>query len=88
MTKDSIRAKVLECLKRVAPEANTAAFDERLTIREQIEIDSIDYLSYVLGVEKALGVKVPDADYPKLASVEGAVAYLEGLLSQARSAKA
>jgi acyl carrier protein len=81
MNEDDLRAAVLKSLRQVAPEAGESDLDERQTIREQIEFDSIDYLNYVLGLEKALDVKIVDADYPKFASIEGAVACLRRLLT-------
>jgi len=85
MSDDDLRAAVLNSLRRVAPETGGIDLDPRQTIREQIEFDSVDYLNYVLGLEKALNVRIADSDYPKFASIEGAVACLGRLLAAATS---
>jgi len=77
MTEEDTRAAVLESLQEVAPEADLDGLDPDESFRDQIEFDSIDYLNFVLIMERKLGLKVPELDYPRLASLSGAVVYLE-----------
>jgi acyl carrier protein len=67
---------VLRVLGRIAPEADPAGLDPRAGMRDQLDIDSVDFLNFAIGLSKELGVDIPDADLPKLASIDGCVAYL------------
>ena len=80
MTDDEIRALVLEALAGVAPEADLAHLDPREDLREQLEIDSMDLLNLVIAVHERTGVEIPEADYPRLATLDSAVAYLAARL--------
>ena len=83
MTTDEIRTTVLRVLGRIAPEADLASLAPNVEFRDQLDIDSFDFLNFVIGLHEALGVDIPEADYPRLATLEGAVAYLEDALSRA-----
>ena len=76
MTHDQIREAVLKQLGRIAPEADPAAVDPAVPLREQLDIDSMDFLNFVIALHKELGVDIPEKDYPKLATLDGCVAYL------------
>ena len=84
MTEDELRAAVLNALGEVAPEADLAQLDRGADLREALEIDSMDFLNLAIGVHKATGVEVPEADYPQLRSVDAWVAYLAQRLAGAR----
>ncbi|HEX6862679.1 MAG TPA: acyl carrier protein [Thermoanaerobaculia bacterium] len=77
MSSEQIRQTVLSVLGEIAPEADPAAIDPGESLREQLDLDSMDFLNFVIGVHKRLGVEIPEADYPKLASLDGAMAYLQ-----------
>jgi acyl carrier protein len=79
-----IRAAVLAGLARIAPEVDPATLRGDASLREQVDLDSMDFLNLVIGLSESLGVEVPEADYPKLATLDGCVAYLAA--SGARSA--
>lgn len=76
-TVEEIRATLLSVLGTIAPEADPATLDPGESLREQLDLDSMDFLNFVIGVHKRLGVEIPEADYPRLASLDGAVAYLQ-----------
>jgi acyl carrier protein len=71
-----VRAAVLAALRRVAPEAEPARLRGNLPLREELELDSMDFLSFVIGLHERLGVEVPEADYPRLLTLDDAVRYL------------
>lgn len=77
MTRDEIEVMALEVLRTIAPEADLAAVDPASNFRDQLEIDSVDYLNFVLTLEKRLGTHIPELDYPQLSSLQGCVRYLE-----------
>ena len=76
MTPDTIRATVLRVLGEIAPEADPAALKPDVAFRDQLDLDSMDVLNFVVGLHGALGVEIPEADYPKLATLDGCVEYL------------
>lgn len=80
MTQAQIRDVVLRVLGNIAPEADLGAVDATADLREQLDIDSVDFTNFVIGLHTELGVDVPEVDYPKLASLDGSVAYLAARL--------
>lgn len=80
MTTTEIRDTIVRVLQRIAPEADLATLAPDVEFRDQLDIDSFDFLTFVIGVHEALGVDVPEADYPALATLNGAVAYVEAAL--------
>jgi acyl carrier protein len=77
-----LRATILDALLSVAPDVDAAALDPARKFREQFDFDSMDYLSFATALHARLGVDVPEADYPKLASLDGCVEYLAGALER------
>ena len=76
MTKDEIRLVVVRVLRDVAPEIRPDSLDPRANLRDTLDLDSVDFMNFVVGLHAALGVDVPEADYAKLASLDDCVAYL------------
>jgi len=76
VTESEIRQIVRQALSNVAPEVDLAAIDPKKDLRDQIDIDSVDFLNFVIGLHKELGVEIPDADLPKLTTLNGCAAYL------------
>ena len=76
MTDDEIRAALFEALLSVAPETDTADLDPKVDLREQCDLDSMDFLNFVFALHKSLGVDIAEADYPNVMSIEKAVEYL------------
>ena len=77
-SKEEIRQTVLRVLAAIAPEVDTASIDPRVDWRDQLDIDSVDLLNFVVGIHQALDVEIPEEDYPKLSSLERCVDYLAG----------
>lgn len=73
---DALRAVVLRVLGDIAPEADLASLRPDVAFREQLDLDSMDILNFVVGLHGALGVEIPEADYPKLATLDACVEYL------------
>jgi acyl carrier protein len=76
MSPDDIRNILNEELGNIAPEANLQTLDPSADLREALDIDSIDFLNFVTAIHNRLGINVPELDYPKLFTLNGAVAYL------------
>lgn len=83
MTDGEIRQAVREALSNIAPEVDFNTIDPAKDLRDQIDIDSVDFLNFVIGLHKALNIEIPDADVAKLTTLNGCVNYL--LAKTARS---
>ncbi|MGH1571078.1 acyl carrier protein [Methylobacterium sp. P31] len=67
---------VREELTRIAPDVVFASIDPSDDIREAFDIDSMDVLNLVTALHNRLGIDIPELDYPKLLTIDGAVTYL------------
>jgi acyl carrier protein len=76
MTPDEIRIVVLRVLGQIAPEADLESLKPDVSFREQLDLDSMDLLNFVIALHKELHVAIPEKDYPKLATLRGCVDYL------------
>ena len=77
MSTTDIRAAIKEELSNIAPEMDLAAIDPSADLREALDINSMDFLNFITAMHRRLGVNVPEVDYPKLFTLDGAVAYFE-----------
>jgi acyl carrier protein len=71
-----IRKVVQEELNNIAPEVDLASVDPAADLREAIDIDSMDFLNFITAIHHRLGIDIPEIDYPKLVTLNGAVSYL------------
>jgi acyl carrier protein len=62
MTRDEIKNTVLRILGGIAPEADLTQIKPQVGFREKLDIDSMDFLNFVIGPNKELGVEVPESD--------------------------
>jgi acyl carrier protein len=76
MTEDDIRQAVVQALVSVAPEIDPSTIDPAQNFRDQLDIDSMDFLNYVIALHETLHIDIPESDQARLASIDGAVAYL------------
>ena len=72
----ALRAVVLAGLGQIAPEVDPTTLRGDVSLREQVDLDSRDFLHLVFGLTESLGVDVPEEDYTQLATLDGCVAYL------------
>lgn len=82
MTREEVRQHVLNALSEIAPEADLQTLRPNLSVRDQLDIDSMDYLNFMIALSKSLQVDVPERDYPKLASLDSCVDYLSRHLAK------
>lgn len=76
MTRDEIRQAVLDALAGVAPEGEYDRLEPDRPLRDQLDIDSYDFLNVIVALHERLGIDIPEADYQKLLTLNGAVDYL------------
>jgi acyl carrier protein len=75
-TPDEIRQTVLRLLGEIAPEVDLTALKPAVSFRDQLDIDSMDFLNFVIMIHKTFGVEIPEADYPKYGTLNGCVEQL------------
>jgi acyl carrier protein len=76
-----LKEAVLDALRRIAPEVETDEIDPRRPLRDQVDLDSMDWLNFLLGLHATLGVDIPETDYAKLVSLEALLSYVRAKLS-------
>lgn len=79
-TREEMRQVVLRLLGEIAPEADLATLKPDVAIRDQLDIDSMDFLNFVIALHQTLGVEIPESDYAKLATLDGCLGYLTARL--------
>jgi acyl carrier protein len=76
MTADDLRRVIVGALTRIAPEIDPASIRPGVSFRDQLDLDSMDFLNFVLALHEKFGVEIPESDYPRLYTLDGAIAYL------------
>jgi acyl carrier protein len=76
MTTDEIRTTIVRLLCDVAPEADPAEIQPDVEFRDQLDIDSMDLLNFVVAVDQELGVEIPEREYRRLGTVDALTAYV------------
>jgi acyl carrier protein len=76
MTPDDTRLRVLQVLKTIAPEADPETLRGEQSLRDQLDVDSMDMLNFAIGISKEFGIAVPDADYSKLTTIDRCVEFV------------
>jgi acyl carrier protein len=77
VTRDELRREVLAALGEIAPEADPASLRGSVPLRDQLDLDSMDFLNFLIAVHQRTGIEIPEADYGKLATLDQLLAYLE-----------
>ncbi len=76
MTAANVRQIVIDIISDIAPDEDVTNLDDKISLREQLDLDSMDFLDIVMELRKRHKVEVPQEDYPKLATLESCVTYL------------
>ena len=76
MTNDDARTLIAGVLHQIAPEATLDGIDADVDLREELDLDSVDFLNFVTGVAEGAGVDIPERAYPEVATLRGCVEYL------------
>lgn len=80
MTGAEIKDAVLDILAGIAPDEDLSGLKDDVPFRDQLDLDSMDFLDIVMELRKRYRVQIPEEDYPALASMAGTVQYLEPLM--------
>ena len=80
MSTRDIDAVVREELGNIAPEVDLKTIDPEANLREALDINFMDFLNFITAIHHRLGLDIPELDYPKLATLAGAIDYLKSKL--------
>lgn len=83
MTRDDIKDLILEIIEDIDDEADFDNLDPDKPLRDQLDLDSMDFLDIVMELRKRHQLQIPEEDYPHLATLNSCTAYLEPLLKEA-----
>lgn len=86
MTEAQIKATMAQVLRRIAPEANLNDIEPSENLREALDLDSMDFLHFLVGLHEELGVDIPESEYGRLTTTARIVEYVQ-TADQERAAK-
>lgn len=78
---EALRQQVREAVLGIAPEAALAQLDPRASLREQLDLDSFDFLNLLIALHERLGVEIPEADYGRVDGLDALAGYLAARLA-------
>ena len=87
MVATEIREEILDILSDIAPDEDLSQLVDARPFREQLELDSMDFLDIVMELRKRHRIQIPEDDYINLASMNSTVAYLEPLMKDIQREK-
>jgi len=76
MTKDDCKKLVIDIISDIAPDEDLSNIKSDIRLRDQLQLDSLDFLDIVMELRKRHGIEVPEADYMQLASLDSCADYL------------
>ncbi|MEK9983760.1 MAG: phosphopantetheine-binding protein [Opitutae bacterium] len=76
MTKDDVKNIVLEIIEEIAPDEDLTDVKPDVRLRDQLDLDSMDFLDIVMELRKQHGIEVPEEEYQELASLDSSASYL------------
>jgi acyl carrier protein len=76
MTNDQVKQAIVQIISVIAPDEDLSHLKSDVALREQLDLDSMDFLDIVMELRKRYKVEVPEAEYGQLASLDSCVAYL------------
>ncbi|MGE0600020.1 MAG: acyl carrier protein [Dehalococcoidia bacterium] len=76
MSEDEARNAILSVLGTIAPEADLSELEPDVELRDQLDIDSMDFLNLAIGLHEKTGVDIPEEDYGLVATLDDCIAYL------------
>ena len=77
LTANQIKKVALDIIGKIAPEADIENLDPAVRFRDQFEFDSVDFMNFAVALQEQLQVKIPEANYPQLATLKGCIAYFK-----------
>jgi len=77
MERERLRQLIIDKLTGIAPEIDPASISPDQDLRSQIDLDSMDFLNFVIALSRELGLDIPESDYSKLSTLDSCIDYLD-----------
>ena len=81
LSEDEMRSRILRLLGEITPEADTTSLRPDVSFRDQLDLDSMDFLNFVVALHKEFHIEIPESDYPKYMTLNGCLAQLSAARS-------
>lgn len=72
----AMRMQVVSLLRRIAPELEPDQLDDQLALRSQVDLDSMDWLNFIISLHKTFAIAIPEQDYRQLSSISAILSYI------------
>ena len=82
MTEIEVKRAIFDGLRKIAPESEPEALAPDANLRKALDIDSYDFLNFLIGLSEKLGIEVPESDYGKIRSMKEMLGYFSERLGQ------
>jgi len=82
-TQDDVRDQILSVLTTIAPEVEADDIRDDVLLRDQVDLDSMDWLNFLIGIHKRLHVDIPESDYASLRTLTDVVRHVQRQASAA-----
>lgn len=86
MDRARLRTLVIDSLRKIAPEVEESTLRDDRPLRDEVDLDSMDWLNFIIGLHERLQVDIPEADYRQLVSLDAVLDYLAARLRDAPTA--
>lgn len=80
MDREALKTLALDVLRGIAPEVEPGDIEPARPLRHQVDLDSMDWLNFLIGLHQRLGVNIPEADYARLVTLDNVLDYLQARL--------
>ena len=87
MDESQCHAMILKELQRIAPEVETGSLDPHRALREQVDLDSMDWLNFLIALSQAFGFEIPESAYERMRTLDDLVQYLRTAPSKPRGSR-
>jgi acyl carrier protein len=81
MTELELKQTIFQLLKKIAPDTTPEELSPQDNIRQKLDIDSYDYLQFIIALDKTLGIQIPELDYGKINTLEQLLNYVKSKIS-------
>lgn len=81
LKRDQIKAAMLDVLHGIAPEIEAGEIDDAQALRRQVDLDSMDWLNFLIGLNQRLGLRIDEADYARLGTLDALLDYAQQRLA-------
>ena len=82
MAPEDIRAAIIDILGDIAPDEDLTDLTDEIAFRDQLELDSMDFLDIVMELRKRYRIQIPEEEYPQLASMQSTTTYLTPMMAE------